>query len=870
MHQPRPHGFTILGDEPTLNDLALITKLAHALTNQKDISNLDSLKLVRDLPDGGTVIAQDMGGIFKIFVEKSHSIDKKLKRDGLAKFYIPMLFSGVFKNLWYHDHDPFLPIKITEQTRKRLAGYTGRSIDKDLRLNRFVIEYDNSFKYFEPKNQGSHFKHTQFMRLKPTWYSGAMAEVVQIVSGYGKQGNTDFPEDSIENISMLPPDDWYIKILEEIDRQALPSYSGFPDREGKLKYDYKQTNNDLVSFDSTNKPWLVRVSDQGVYAMPLPIVPATATNAFRDYLNEVGDSELLKIIDRFGGMPSGESFPSGGDFQAWERAGAIIKVCDSADFYQHQAMYAASGWSVNSKGTEGFNTCWSYAENGLLHVHSYKLKLNLGPSNNGGWINPQSTNSQVIGTYISKLFQLLNIGQSSHNAIMYKIRRAPEDDIYQRALTSLYDPLGVTSNDVDYWDNYIAKPLASHSGSLVRTLTGPVYWGLKMYPQSMGRLKFPELTGQGCASFVMVSPDYDGGFIKCDTVMFGCYVEDQLKVIKYFIDERKVQQQEESTYEEIMIVGEWEKTTTTSLSGVNGYFYTSDFDDRKLSSPSSVYTHIKGTDLGYGNPAFQTPGLFVTHGGLSRARYYKHETTTKTISSDGMDCAACVPAFNRDCILYAYEQLAESTTVHEKHTRGAVADPTSYPLWTYDPIFHYLGGFGKGKPIPTTGNYVYVYGPANYTPTKYSDFADQGDWFGVGSGYKDVSSICAPYTDRGTGTHQASGVLIGGEAPEIQPYEKTETIQGGRAGRVDITYQNANGVNVHRNLPQPWYYSFSPVKTGGELLYFYRDACKVVFGDSSYANISDEAMQDGRRRKWGFTTLADHTSHHHFIGVINE
>ena len=63
--------------------------------------------------------------------------------------------------------------------------------------------------------------------------------------------------------------------------------------------------------------------------MPLPLVPATTTEAFREYIEEVADEEILKILDRFGGMPSGESFPVGQDFQAWRRAGVVIKVCDT-------------------------------------------------------------------------------------------------------------------------------------------------------------------------------------------------------------------------------------------------------------------------------------------------------------------------------------------------------------------------------------------------------------------------------------------------------------------------------------------------------------------------------------------------------------
>jgi hypothetical protein len=159
-----------------------------------------------------------------------------------------------------------------------------------------------------------------------------------------------------------------------------------------------------------------------------------------------------------------------------------------------------------------------------------------------------------------------------------------------------------------------------------------------------------------------------------------------------------------------MIVGQWEKKETTSPTGIAGNLYTSDFDDRSELESSSIYTHIKGIDLGYGNPAYMTPALLYSHGSLSRARYYKHEVKTRSISSDSLQSAVCVPNFNRDAILYAYQQSTGSEVNTEEHQKKAIGDPTSYSLWTYDPIFHWIGGTGKGRPMPTraTGTVLVV------------------------------------------------------------------------------------------------------------------------------------------------------------------
>lgn len=871
MHDPRPYGLAVLGGELTETDQSMISATVLRVTNAKQLGQLDSLKNQFDLPDGGYFIVQDMGGIFKVVAYKPETLKPFEIIDGMAHDYIPMLFSGVFGRNFFRDDEKWLSVKITEQCRKRLANYDPNiAIAKDLTLERFAIEYPEKFQYLKPQLEGPYFRHTQYMRIKPTLYSGAMAEVMQIVSGYGRpfdEKYKDHPNEKLENAQLLLPDNWKIKIDQEIKSQILPGYSGFPNIEGFIQYDYKPSQNDLVAFDVENNPWLLRIQSGGVYAMPLPIIPATSTQTFYDYMLEVGDDEILKILDRFKAMPSGETFPEGNDFETWKRAGVIIKVCDTADFYSHSPLYSACGWSINSRGTEAFNTCYTYRNDGLMQVYGYKLTLKLAAITNKGWIGSRSSNTEILSAYLSDLFFLLDKAEARAQAITYKIRRVEIEELISRA----QQRNGIANqDDVNYWDNYESKPIANHSGSMRRTTSGSVLWNLPMYPQSMGRFKFPTLTGEGCESLVMISPDYKGGSVKCDTVIFGAYIEDQLRYVKYFIDETSFQKEVESTFEEGMIVGQWEKTETITPSGLSGYFYTSDFDDRRVNSPSTIYTHITGTDMGYGNPAYQTPGILMMNGGLSRARYYKHVTKTKSVSGDSMDCAICIPNFNRDCILYAFVETTESKSSNEKHDLYSMSDPTSYDLWTFDPIFHWIGNAGNGLPSPTTGDYVYVTGPPNYSPSEFSDFADSGDWFSVGNGYVDVSSICAPYTDRASGTQHGSGVIIGGEGPSIQPHDVTETETNIQKGRVDIAYDSVGVKTIHKNIPQAWYFAFSPVESGGSLSYFQRDACRVSFGDTTYANISDENATGERRQRWGFSNLVDSTSHHYFIGVINE
>ena len=861
MHQGRPYGLHVVGGELTSRDEAFVSVTAKCFGNLKDILSIDSSRMVYDLPDGGYIVVQDMGGNFRVIAHKS---DRSVPTiiDGMATDFIPMLYSGVILDATPFETDG-VPIRITETTRRRLIDYdTEQSLPpKELALHRFRIEYDLKFKYFEPQYKGVR-TFTQYHKLRATWYSGAMSEVVQIIGGYGTQDTATLPDETLERKTLKLPLDVTKSIRAYIANQRLPAYTGIPDLEGKYKYEYRHGLSNAVSFDTTGKPWLIQISPAGVYAMPLPVIPATTAPAFREYMTEVGDDEILHILDRFGGLPSGELFPTGDGFDHWLRAGVIIRICDTAEFYRHSAFYIACGWSFNSKGTEGFNSGWSYSATGMRYAYGFKIKLALGAAVDDGWtLNAKRIDGEEarqLNNYIAWIFGQLNSNEDRDRAIRYKVMRTPTDELLAHA---------TAKRDINYWENLTVKPIALHEGSISQVSTGPMYWG-GLNPLSFGALKFPEFTGQGCESFDMTMPDYKGGMVACDTVVFGCYVNDQLKVIKYFIDHRRFQQSLETNFEKVMIVGEWEQTETNTTSGLMGYLYTTDFDDRREASESTTYTKLTGKDLGYGNPAYSTPPLLFVWGSLTRARYYSFKTEKTVVSGDNLSVAVCVPTFTRDSMLYAFSESNESMQYSEKMERRSVADPTTYTLWTYDPIFHYMFGSGVGEPRPTVGDYVYAnYG--DYVTNEYSWFADSGNWYGISPGsYKDESGRLSKYTDR-NGTHAADGVTIGGEAPKLDTYDINETTYNNRKGRVDVSITIKGAGNIHKNIPSDFYYDFSPVESGGSLIYFYRDATWIAAGTQSYTNI-DEKKDNGLRAYWGSTKLADHKSAHCFIGVINE
>ena len=859
MHQPSPHGLLAVGGEPTSEDSAAIELLARRLTNLKTLSGVESLRMVRSLPGGGYVIAQDMGGTFRCITHKPAPPPPPPPFDGVAKDYIPMLFSGVVTKAVLRQGEG-LGMRFTEQTRRRLANYDPENLGPDrAALQRFAIEYHTLVSELMPQIPGSVFTYTQYVAQRPTWYSGAMAEVMQIVGGYGRQDLPELPDDKLERARLLIPEQVMRKIREQMGNVRLPGYTGLPDKKGQFRYDYKFTNTNAVAFDSTNKPWLLRVGSAGVWAMPLPMVPATTTQAFREYMEQVGDQEIIDILDRFGGMPSGESFPfREDDFQAWKRAGVIIKVCDTADFYDHIMYSSACGWSFNSRGTEGYNTCYDYYDDeGLGYGLAYKMKLTLSPAQEDGKLPPpldvdDPADAKRLDQYMASLYKLLKQDSPKHLAIKYKLRRVDPGQILARADGE------ASEGEVDYWDALELDPIASHSGSVSEVGRGYLYHGARF--QFQPQIKFPEPFMGGCVShdfLPLINGRYKESYPNCDTIMFGYYVGDDLKVVKYFRDGRSYQREIEDDYEDCMIVGSWTRTISNSSTSLMGHFYTTDIDERQAVTPSTTVIKTVGKDLGYDHtPHFAFDAPFWKPGTLWRNRYFSHEVVSETSEGHSLSIGVCIPYLNRNALLHAEREGTSGSSRTESGSLKYVQDPTTYRYWTYDFVMHWAGGLEvmNGRPYPKDGNPVWVE-IENYNPFPCSDFADQGSW--IPALPADFTWLIHPQAN----VWQMSG---GGGRPPYQAYSRTEQGDSSEKGKLQFSIFDDPRL-IHNNIPANTYFLGSPDPIVGA---FYRDACKAVFGSAVYANVS-ENEGEGRKR-WGYTRLADHKSAHHFIGVINE
>ncbi|WP_168377786.1 hypothetical protein [Acinetobacter cumulans] len=861
MVAPKPYGLHVKNGEPTQRDLDFIASVVHRFSSYKANAQLHALKKVYTLPDGGVAIISDAADIFKVIVDKHEFQQPHLESNGFAKDYIPMFYSGVITRARLNG-DELVAVKLTEQCRRRLKNATGNEVPKDVVLDRLTVDQNQEFPEFISSGSIlSSIRITQYAGQNHAWYSGAMAQVMQLVGGYGKQNINALPDTPIERAQILLPEKVRESIWEKYQNVRLPGYEGVPPSSGQFQYDYKWRKTHAVSFDSVGKPWLVEVSD-AVWVMPLPIVPMTADSKFREYVEEeLQDQELIKILETFGAMPSGEGFPSDRqDFNSWVRAGVIIKVCEVADFRSQIPMFDECGWSFNMRGISAYNTGYRYDETtGLIYCSTYKLSLSLGASAHYYGTeardirnsNLSSEDQDRLAAYMAQLFAQLSVmaDGARKNAIAYKLRHIKPGEILERAGSANVEV------EIDYWDNYQAKPIAIHTGNVSK-----VYGGYLYHPnqkQAQPQIKFPNYQMGYCESFDF-TPLEKGWMVACDTIMYAYYDRDSLKVVKYFYEGQSYAKEIDTDYEQVMTVGKWYWNETEGLTSLVGNFYTTDIDERDEVSPQLTETTVEGRDAGFDSkPFFSFDNFFWRPGSLWRNRYFTHLTKTTVTYGSSLGVAVLIPGFNRFTVLHAKEQGYQRKKYSESLALKHVRDPYSYRYWTNHPIWAWIGGLEKatGNPYPTKGNPVWVE-IENYEPSELNNFADQGPW------------IPALPADYGWLIHPDANEWLhsgGGGPPKVNTYSDSREEPASSGGNLKwVVWDNVRQLKNVR--PDPMYFVMSPDEYGFTI---YRSSSRVSFGDAEYVNIS-ESNEMGMRAALGTCSLVDSKSDYHFIGVINE
>ena len=147
MTGPIPYGLHVISGELTEKDTDRILSAIHRFLTYKEAAQLENLKQVYDLPDGGYFIVQHVGGLFRVIADKQEPEKFKFANDGLVKMYVPIFFSGVVEKTQVRVGEK-VKLKVTDQCRRRLERLIDTTIPKDLELERFVVEQSLKFPEF--------------------------------------------------------------------------------------------------------------------------------------------------------------------------------------------------------------------------------------------------------------------------------------------------------------------------------------------------------------------------------------------------------------------------------------------------------------------------------------------------------------------------------------------------------------------------------------------------------------------------------------------------------------------------------------------------------------------------------------------------
>lgn len=861
-------------DDTSREDLARAESFMSKVSALKAAGNLDSLKMRTVLPSGAVATVFNSGGIVKMTISPPPAVQDEDVPDsaaGVASLDVPILFCGRIKE--GRVIGDTVPVTLTPTTVRRYSGYDPDSknvIPSDASLARFRVGYNRILhSEFEPKNPGPFF-HTQYQQLYPSWFSGSMRAVVQVSLGWGIQDFAKLPKS--EQVKLPVP----ARVLEKMKKDSinirLPGYLGKPPLTGELQFDYKWHNTDALAFDAGDNPWLIKVCGgpstypPGVWAMPLPVIFGSLNPAFRAWIEEVGDEELIEVMDTFKGIPSGEGFPEkASDFQAWRRAGVIIKVCETADYYDHLPYSTALGFCFNSKGRAAVATCYDYDEGeGLAYGLTYKMRISLGIAKDGGRLPPgldfpegfddltkdasgvYRTKRHIVNDYLSSIYRQINSASAKHLAIKYKIRRSSADEMLSKALVKF---------SVDQWDDLELAPIATHSGSVTQTERGWLYH--PAHPEYQPKMRFPEPMGDppGCYYFnfnPLINGRYKTSYPRCDTTMFAYFAEDDLKTVKYFRDEYEWQEpsQHESKCPEF---GDYEYVIAESPSRIHGDFYTTDQDDRHT-TPGGKST-IKGslTDLGFDDPPFfGFSPIFGTTAYVSRKRYGERNETVSIQEGYSARAFAYIPWLNRNVSLYGFREWFQDGVTIKSRSWESFPDPHTHAVWTYHKSKAWINYEGwSASPWPVDG-YPVMYGDYSYAPSQCGDIADDGRW--------------EPYLEQ--------------LAALIQPNSNTWAYSGGGSPPSWLPTHEVIGEQKTREEDKGFFFNYksSPVRfqhkaharyfSGDNLLGPWTIPCSQnCAGRADYIIIADPF---GEFTRFGFSKYATNKEMPRFIGVINE
>lgn len=557
--------------------------------------------------------------------------------------------------------------------------------------------------------------YSQYTRLRPTMFSGAMKKLVQFLLGYGKQG---------------PKSVYGSMITTDIGEQDPPTeFQKEVARDGyKMRFDWRFPRTHGLTKASDGRWWLVEVrQEKGVHAMPLELHQQTTTESFRAKLESMEDREGLAVLDLFGGFPTGEGFPRDSvEFDSLVRAGLILAQQENEgldEFYEHTAYSSYMGWAFSESGARAHNTAWRYGDDGVQRGVHYGIEIQIGDSEE---IDPHPMAPALKkhvrrangAPYIREFEQRLR-------GVLFKIDRMEVQEIV--SMLGRTPAAAFSAIDAQRLDGI--APFSAPCGLVGE---GKIYWPTRAGPQ----IKFYEPMLDGLMSHDMRPAFRIARRPFCDTVMHVYFMGEALKYVKYYSPgERETINSTEGETPECPYATDWTIITRSGAAGEIDGFYTTEFDDRAFHYENETIGQYRSEPTGRYTIVFGDSPVTPWISFMSKTWLFRLRSLVTTRSGTNKANAVAIPQYLREGYYYAYIEGNSGTTVALNYASQAVGDPHSYIGWRNFPGFNapVINGVpqlqehpaGCGKVTARTVWYE------NYSPTTCSDIVDKGPWASV-------------------------------------------------------------------------------------------------------------------------------------------
>jgi hypothetical protein len=674
-------------------------QLLFKLRAQMEPGGIATSRAYMELPDGAYAYAISAMGIEAVRIvvgggasNQLYEVPPKREPDFVSGVMIDGLLAGN-SNDTAQVMKSFIPTVKTGQFHGIPAGVPGDSRRLAVKVNSDLGDTD---------------RFAQCAVLKPTMYSGSMKEVVQALLGFGRQPRVSIYErENKKQYTTVEAESLNAPLNKPTRYESAVAINGL-----QVIYDYRFYRTHGITWATDGKPWLVEIStNKGVLAMPLPLHESTTTAKFRAKLVRMGDEDGIRLLDRFGGFPTGEGFPIGAEAQESAiRAGIVLQLVKKdgmQPFYRHTSYSSAMGWAFNASGSEAHNTGYRFESDHVQRGVHYCVVLRIGSSNESEPIKATAAVIQMVRS------DAINLGVKA-TVLIKKAARLQADQV--ASVLRARQEGGVAAG-IAALDALTLNPIASGSASLSMVAEGNIWWPSIKGPQ----IKFHEPIIGYLLSHDM-RPAVPTASVDCDTTMHVFFKGDELKVCKYFHrGNQLVPDINDSDEEDCMYVGSWTTTTETGRA-IPSMFYTTDYDDREEVGGIRTVKKTTGRDLGYTSCQYGDNPANLRQAFMTRVKTFRMFTTIKVRAGFHRQTAIAAPEGIREAYYYAKFDYAQGEATTEIMNYKTLEDPYSYETWR--------NFYDAGRPHPAGCGAVSrrtVYREL-YDKSPCSDLAESGPW----------------------------------------------------------------------------------------------------------------------------------------------